>query len=844
MGVNGISVLPLSFKIIFLCGRFIFSGKGCELLFSYIYNITSLLMRSLFLKCFICVILLFVSNASFSQSEKDSLLYALKSSSGIAKAAILNELSIILTNEGDLNAGMKYAGESIKIAKKYNDKKAVAIAFNSLGDAYYYDGNFNEALKCFEQALKFDEEAGNKKGVTQRLSNIALTYEYLGDYQQAISYHNKALQLSTDIKFEKGKASALGNLGNVYVTKGDYSVGLDYFLRSLKIIKTLRDKHYLASILGNIGNIYFYQADHPKALEYYFEALKINEELKDYAAIARQLSNIGAVYQQQKEYDEALKYYNKALRINERMNNKGGISNQLGNIASIYHMKGDIEKALSFYEQALEKTLATGDINSLSIRYGNIGVIYLDRNEFSKALEYFNKALKYDREIGDKNGESRHLGNIASAYFRMKNYPMAEKYNKAAIKISEEINALDLFSDHNKHLSELYTETGNYKLAMEYYKKHISLRDTIYNRANQKALIQQQFKYDYAKKAAADSVKAADELRIHQADLKAQKALSKAQQSELRDKRNQQYFLFGGLTLLLVFAAFMYNRFRVTKRQKKIIEVQKSEVELQKELIQQQKHIVEEKQKEIIDSINYAQRIQSAILAREDEIKKYLPSSFLFYQPKDIVAGDFYFFEVTEKYIFYAAADCTGHGVPGALVSVVCSNALTRCVKEFNLTETGKILDQARILVLDTFKKSGQDVKDGMDISLLSINRFTGAVSWSGANNPLWFTTGNEMNEIVPDKQPIGFIEQPKPFTTHVLEIKKDDWIFLFTDGYADQFGGPKGKKFKYKNLQELLLTGIGESPESILELLRSSLNKWKGDLEQVDDVCVIGIRV
>ncbi len=264
---------------------------------------------------------------------------------------------------------------------------------------------------------------------------------------------------------------------------------------------------------------------------------------------------------------------------------------------------------------------------------------------------------------------------------------------------------------------------------------------------------------------------------------------------------------------------------------------------------------VEEKQKEITDSINYAKRIQEAILPSRDFIKTHLPDSFLYYQPKDIVAGDFYWADKIGDTFLIAAADCTGHGVPGALVSVVCSNALNRSVKEFKEIEPGKILDKTRELVLESFSKNGGDIKDGMDISLLSIKE--NEVKWAGANNPLWYITSSvitpgresgvenkELIEIKANKQPIGKTDNPSPFTTHSLNLNKGDILYLFTDGYADQFGGPKGKKFKYKQFEDLLVTSNKLPLNEQCSLISKELNNWKSGLEQVDDICVIGIRL
>lgn len=301
--------------------------------------------------------------------------------------------------------------------------------------------------------------------------------------------------------------------------------------------------------------------------------------------------------------------------------------------------------------------------------------------------------------------------------------------------------------------------------------------------------------------------------------------------------------------VLMLISIYRWRTASLRERQKRL---EKTVKERTAEVVHQ-KEIVEEKHKEITDSINYAKRLQQAILVPKEEIDKYFTDNFLLYKPKDIVAGDFYFFELSNHHIFYAAADCTGHGVPGAMLSIVCSNALSRSVKEFGLIDPGKILDKTRELILETFEKSKQDVKDGMDISLISIAyrvkkenesgiEFTN-ISWAGANNPLWFIENGEMKEIKANKQPIGKSDNPQPFTTHILPLSLST-LFLFTDGYADQFGGPSGKKFKYANFQKLLLEFSNEKLETTNQKLEDVFIKWKNDLEQVDDICIIGIKI
>jgi len=257
-----------------------------------------------------------------------------------------------------------------------------------------------------------------------------------------------------------------------------------------------------------------------------------------------------------------------------------------------------------------------------------------------------------------------------------------------------------------------------------------------------------------------------------------------------------------------------------------------------------QKDALADKNKEITASITYAKRIQSAILPPARLVKEYLPQSFILYKPKDIVAGDFYWMEKTGDSVLLAAADSTGHGVPGAMVSVVCHNALARSVREFGLTQPAKILDKTREIIIEEFEKSEEEVQDGMDISLCALDLKTYSLQWAGANNPLLIIRNSEILETKADKQPVGKFSGGRPFTNHHIELKKGDSLYIFTDGYADQFGGPDKKKLKYKNFKQWLLNHHGKPMEEQKQQLDLALELWKGELEQVDDVCVIGVKI
>jgi|GEM_PF-5307597 len=259
------------------------------------------------------------------------------------------------------------------------------------------------------------------------------------------------------------------------------------------------------------------------------------------------------------------------------------------------------------------------------------------------------------------------------------------------------------------------------------------------------------------------------------------------------------------------------------------------------EELHKQYDIIKKQNDEITDSIVYAKRIQKAILPPNRIIKEYLKDYFIFYKPKDVVAGDFYWIESKGNKVLFASGDCTGHGVPGALVSVICNNALNRSVREYGLTNPGEILDKTREIVIQEFGKSDEEVQDGMDIALCCWEGHN--LQYAGANNPLWIIRNGEIIETKADKQPIGKFDNLHPYTTHSFELLKGDSIYIFSDGYVDQFGGPKGKKFKANAFRKLLLSIQNKSMNEQNLIIQDVFEKWKGEIEQLDDICIIGVK-
>jgi tetratricopeptide (TPR) repeat protein len=664
----------------------------------------------------------------------------------------------------------------------------IVVIFHSLSNA---NSNIDSLKSVLNNKQITDKE------LTKTYGNIAWEYSHI-DLDSSIHYAELELKYAKKYNFKHQIGDALNTHGIVQRMKGDYRTALESFQQCIKIYLSMEDTTSLAAMYNNVGIIYQYLENPKKALRYHKKGLEYYSKSQDQLGIANSMANMGICYNNLKDYKNAEKYYLKTLEINEEMHDTASMVNSYVNMGSMYQRMGHLEKTINCYETALKIADPETDAYNYSSVLTDLGSIRLQQNKIEEGISYCKEA-----------------------------------YDQATEK--KWIDILKLGCDC---LYRGYKLSGNSDLSMKYLEQFIIYKDSTHNQELNSDIAMKEADFEYSLRYSRDSIENAQEKKLKNAEL------AKAD-AELEKKNFQQYMMYGGLLLVLIFAAFMYNRFRVTQKQKNIIEEKEKETHLQKQ-------IIEEKQKEIIDSINYAQRLQQAILTPESEIQKYFPEGFLYYKPKDIVAGDFYFFEVTDENIFYAAADCTGHGVPGAMMSIVCSNALSRCVKEFKLKDPGKILDKTRELVLETFEKSQNDVKDGMDISLVALayrakNEIESGIEitnikWSGANNPLWYIENGIMKEISADKQPIGKSHELKPFNTQNLPLSLSN-LFLFTDGYADQFGGPKGKKFKYSNLKKLLSETSGEKSKAINNKLETVFSEWKGDLEQVDDICIIGIK-
>jgi serine phosphatase RsbU (regulator of sigma subunit)/Tfp pilus assembly protein PilF len=602
-----------------------------------------------------------------------------------------------------------------------------------------------------------------------------------------------------------------------------------------------------AFALNSFGIIYEDQGDYAKAVEYYTQSLKIREEIGDKKGIATSLNNIGNIYQEQGDYAKAIEYYTQSLKIYEEIGNKHGIAGSLGNIGNIYDYQGESTKAIEYYTQSLKIQEEIEDKSGTATSLNNIGAIYYNQGDYAKSIDYYTQSLKIYEEIEDKSGIAISLNNIGGIYNKQGETAKAFEYSMRSLTIAQEIGAAFRIKEAASSLWEITKKLGRYKESLEMYELFIATRDSIDSEENQKAVIQQEYKYAYEKQAAADSITNAEADKVKDALLTAEKAENKQHQLEATAQKQQAYFLYGGLGLALLFSGFIFNRFRVTSKQKGVIEEQKGKVETTLQEVEHQKEIIEEAHKEITDSIDYAERIQRSFLATKEILDTNLKDYFVFFKPKDVVSGDFYWADLLSNGTFAVVnADSTGHGVPGAIMSILNISSIEGAVKEGSTTPH-EIFNKTRQSIIKRLKKDGspEGGKDGMDASIICFDFENKKLTYTAAQNPIWVIRDNEVIQIKAEKMPVGKHDlDHMPFVGGEFDLQKGDIVYTLTDGFQDQFGGSKGKKFMIKKMREYVLSISHLPMQEQHEKLDETFSNWKGDLEQVDDVCVIGVRI
>ena len=744
----------------------------------------------------IFIFTLFLSNIGFSQiktsetndsfqTEMDSIKFFLKTNNPVRALKLINN-----TEQKILKSNSTEFYQKLLLLKGFALKKT---------------GNYNEAIKVFSKAISLFNKTKDTLTVSKAYNGIAQVEMLKGNFYNAIKNIEKTIQYKILANDKKGEGIAYNTLGNIYFQLGNNEKAIKNYESALKIFDEINFIPGKATVYNEIGVVYDNMANYEnienfrEAENYYKKAIELFKQLNDSVQIALTMQNTGIIHSQlfslynnknnktksQKEFNIAKKYFKESYSILKKYGIKNKIPDILINLAALYMGKKDFDESIKHLNTALE--------------YGN----EIDLPAYMQANIYYY---------------------LASAYFNKNNIDKAQQYINKSIEIAKQTGLKKNLAESYNLLADIYRSSGEYQKSIDALKKYISLKDTLLNEETNRLI--QQFGVKEKQR----------ELELKQVQIQKKEAENRAQRTFI-------YALSLLIFLILAIVVLVFKQYRDKKKANEMLEAKNK-------LILQQKQ-------EITDSILYAQNIQTAILPPLSEIEKIANGFSLLFMPKDIVSGDFYWSKYLpdQDILYIAVADCTGHGVSGAFMSMLGISFLNEITTNNKFLLPGEILNRLRKKIITSLHNLA---KDGMDISFVAIDNQKKTVYFSGAFNPLYLirhknktaveaesTLENEnfiLYELKGDRMPIGYSPKYDDFSTKMFDYIENDILILFSDGYADQFGGPKGKKFKYKKFKNLLLSSANLEPEQTKTILYNAFTEWKGNHEQTDDVTVMEI--
>jgi len=733
--------------------------------------------------------------------------------------------------------------------------------FISFSVSAQYTPEIDSLIKVVDTQKKDTLKANNLNTISWKLKTK--------DFDKAVYYANTAFDLSVELKFIKGQATAKKNLGGIHYLNSKYADAYQYYSESLILFKKIGDKDGTAKVIRNLGSIFHQQGEYDKALDYFYQSLDIRKELEDKKGIAKLYNAIGLVYSAQGEegYNDALEYYNKALKISEDLGDKTGLAASYNRIANIYtrYTNPKYDEALSFSLKVLELGEEVGDNRLLAQANQTIGQIYMQKGEGKKTLQFYMNAVKIWEKEGNKFGISTTYNAISNYYLNIEDFDKAEEYALKSLKLATEIKAPILEKTACEYLGKIYGEKNDINKAFAYTVKYFNLKDSLQSEEMANAITTLSMQNEFNSQIQAQKLESEKREIEHKAKEKRARIL--------------MFVFLAGLIFMVIFAINIFRSLRNKQRANKLLEEKNAEINAQKNEIQKQHDVVVHQKEEILASISYAEKIQKAVLPSMEYADQIFNDYFILFKPRDIVSGDFYWIKQIRHFTAVVAADCTGHGVPGAFMSMLGGSFLNALVTSRSLDSTADILNKLRHNIKKALHQKGDsgEQKDGMDLALYIIDNKKNTLQFSGAYNPLiivrnkkeedleaeilenkkYKTLSNPeypnktLIELKADRQPIGIYIKEKDFTNTTLKLENGDKLYTFSDGFVDQFGGEKGQKYKSKNFKNLLLSIYENSMKAQKQILEDTFKNWISHLkdngqpyEQIDDIIIIGIKI
>lgn len=829
------------------------------------------------------------------KSADDNLSDQIEKARGDEQLLLMSKAINQFLEQGNYEQAYIYIGKSEKLIKKVKNTEIKAELLFSQGEYYYYIDENQRAINKYKEVIQISNNLKGTDIYERSLYKTGLTYYYLNKFDSAISYFNralvitlkkkdlnlqgkifeafarvkrdennadeaiqyveKAIEIYSEIRNIEGLANAYNNIGRIFFNIGKDQQAIQNYTMSLNFRKKLNDREGIAIQNVNIGNVYWKLGDYEKAIGFQQEALNFFEEIGHEVGIANTLTNIGVCYENINtdnqgidnitNYSNALRYYERSLKYRIELADSFEISNSYLNIANIKSRLIDEKYMIRFgnnwndslltrfsgeellksynepietYNQSLKIKERLNDVNGIGLIYHNLGKIYSNCGYFNKAFSYFEKSLEISKHTHNTLLEANLLMDIGNAYYSKKNLSLALKNYMLSLNITTKYDYKYITRYVYLALSRIYESLEKSKESLNYYKKYIAVKDSIMSEEKYKQIAELETKYETEKKEK--------EIQLLNVD-------NELQKNKVKQARLIIVFISMGIALIMFFLVVVYKQF-IAKRKANI------KLEAQNRLIKKQKE-------DITDSITYASRIQSALLPPQELLDKLLKEYFVLYLPKDIVSGDYYWASEYENKVILAVADCTGHGVPGAFMSMLGISFLNEIVNKRTNLKANDILTDLRAYIIKSLRQSMTSAtgKDGMDMALTIIDRNSMTIEYAGAFNPLIVCKNGSLIEYKADRMPVGIhLKYDIPFENNIIQIEKGDMFYAFSDGFQDQFGGTDKRKFMVKRLKELFLEIYNEPLEKQKEILHTTHDMWKGYNAQLDDILIIGVKI
>ncbi|MBN1990508.1 MAG: tetratricopeptide repeat protein [Bacteroidales bacterium] len=782
-------------------------------------------------------------------------------------ARALRTNGLILRVKGFTPAARDYYYKSLILYKQLKDTLNMAICHLDIGTTHYYEESIDSSNIAYQKAYRYALEKGDKQVQLRAINNLGLNQWYSSNYDSALTLYSQSHTMALETGNKELIAQSSNTLGALYYSVGRLNEAFDSYTVAVDLFKQLGDNRSLAMALSNIGLIYQNQRLNQAAIEIYIDALKEFETLDDQRGIAATSSNIGEIFILEEDFTKALAYAQKSYQIELSLDNKKGQAASLLNMGTCYSHLGRRGDAMEAFGKSLDLYTQLNDKHGIALVNTSLGTLFTQVKEYKKGIEAYVIALNYSKINGNNNLHIQSVLGLAELYLQSKELKKGLQHATQGLTLAKKQRDLHAEEKALELLSKLHYASGKTKLAWEYQNRYIQIHNQILSQQQQESINRLEALYRFDKQSRElESLK--QQTLNQSAEIENQQLL--IEHKSVRAKATRVVTALISLIAILAIgftirARMLNHRLKmhmveINQKSEEItaqrdeIEAQRHEIETQRDNIMVQKEKIEKMFKQQTESIMYAKQIQNSLLPDKDALRTYLGDFFLLFKPKDIVSGDFYWTSPVGESIAFAVADCTGHGVPGAMLVMLSSSLIDEIIGNRIDIDPGKLLTEVRSYIIMSLWQRGTvgEQTGGLDAAFCIVDPKTLVLRFAGANQNLLIMrpTNDELGlafmpiEVKGNKMSLAMSPRMADFDTITVQLQPGDRLYITTDGFTDQIGGPHYRKYSKRRFAEVI-KNICHLPMDVQKsILQESLTDWQQDFQQVDDITVLGVRV